>query len=136
MVNHSQGLVLGFFGAALIGFVVILVVAPEIYLDTLKLPRQGSLALEVAFLTTIAVFIGVLAVGVLRRWRWTLWLILIALLAGILRVPAALLELAGALPATDPTWYVIVQGLVGLIQFVIGLALIRGYRRSGIWGPF
>jgi hypothetical protein len=31
-----------------------------------------------------------LAVGVLRRWRWTFWLILVAFLAGAVRVPVAI----------------------------------------------
>jgi hypothetical protein len=49
-------------------------------------------------------------VGVLRRWRWTFWLILVAFLAGVLRVPVAILQLAGFLHASAPTWHVVFQG--------------------------
>jgi hypothetical protein len=34
-------------------------------------------------------------VGVVRRWRWTFWLILVAFLFGVLRVPAAVLQFTG-----------------------------------------
>jgi hypothetical protein len=33
-----------------------------------------------------------------------------------------------------PTWYVILQGVIGMVQVVIALAMILAYRRSGIWG--
>lgn len=72
----------------------------------------------------------------LRRWRWTFWLILVAFLAGALRVPASILELAGVIPAGTPAWYVALQGAIGIIQLGIGLALLRGYRKGGVWGAF
>ena len=33
-----------------------------------------------------------------------------------------------------PSWYVVFQGLIGLAQLAIGLAMLAGYRRSGVWG--
>jgi hypothetical protein len=54
----------------------------------------------------------------------------------VLRVPASLLALTGVLPAAGPTWYVLFQALVGLLQFAIGLAMLAGYRRAGVWGDF
>jgi hypothetical protein len=84
----------------------------------------------------LASFIGLLSVGVLRRWRWAFWLILVAFLAGVLRVPVAILQLAGVLPANVPAWYVVIQGLIGLAQLTIGLAMLAGYRRCGLWGAF
>jgi hypothetical protein len=56
--------------------------------------------------------------------------------AGVLRVPVAGLQLAGVLHATGPTWYVVFQGLLGVLQFAIGLTMLAGYRRAGVWGPF
>jgi hypothetical protein len=42
----------------------------------------------------------VLGIRVVNRWRWTFWLVLVALvLGGLLRVPASALQLAGMLPA-------------------------------------
>lgn len=135
MVNRTQALVLGFFVVALSSLLVVLVAAPDIYEHALRLP-DGSAVVEVAFLVMLTGFIGLLAVGVLRRWRWTFWLVLVAFLAGVLRVPVAISQLTGVLPADVPTWYVLFQGVIGLAQVAIGLAMLAGYRRSGVWGSF
>jgi hypothetical protein len=135
MVNRTQALVLGFFVVALASLVVILVAAPDVYDQALRL-RKGSAAMEVAFLAALTAFIGLLTVGVLRRWRWIFWLVLVAFFAGVLRVPVAVLQLTGVLAADVPTWYVIFQGIIGLVRVAIGLAMLAGYRRAGIWGSF
>jgi hypothetical protein len=135
MVNRTQALVLGFFVVALASLVVILLAAPEVYDQALRL-REGSAAMEVAFLAALTAFIGLLTVGVLRRWRWIFWLVLVAFFAGVLRVPVAVLQLTGVLAADVPAWYVIFQGVIGLVQVAIGLAMLAGYRRSGVWGSF
>jgi hypothetical protein len=135
MVNRTQGLVLGFFVVALGSLLVILIAAPEVYDQALRLP-DGSRVAEVAFLAGLTAFIGLLTVGVLRCWRWIFWLILVAFLAGILRVPVAVFQLTGVLFADVPTWYVIFQGVIGLVQVAIGLAMVAGYRRAGVWGSF
>jgi hypothetical protein len=135
MVNRTQALVLGFFVVAVVSLLVILVAAPDVYDHALRLP-DGSWVAEVAFLVALTAFTGLLAVGVLRRWRWTFWLVLVAFLAGVLRVPVASLQLTGVLPADVPTWYVTFQGVIGLAQLAIGLAMLAGYRRAGVWGSF
>ena len=135
MVNRTQALVLGFFGVALVSLLVLLVAAPEVYDQALRLPDSSGVA-EVAFLAVLTGFLGLLTVGVLRRWRWTFWLVLVAFLAGVLRVPVAVLQLTGVLPADVPAWYVTFQGVIGLAQLAIGLAMLAGYRRSGVWGAF
>jgi hypothetical protein len=135
MANRTQALVLSFFVVALGSLLVILVAAPEVYDQALRL-RSGSTAAEVAFLAVLTAFIGLLTVGVLRRWRWMFWLLLVAFLAGVLRVPVAGLQLTGVLAADVPAWYVIFQGVIGLVQVAIGLAMLAGYRRAGVWGSF
>jgi hypothetical protein len=135
MVNRTQAVVLGFFVVALGSLLVILVAAPDVYDQALRLP-DGSGVAEVGLLVVLTGFIGLLAVGVLRRWRWTFWLVLVAFLAGILRVPVAILQLTGVLAADVPAWYVLFQGIIGLAQVAIGLAMLAGYRRSGVWGAF
>jgi hypothetical protein len=136
IINRSQALVLGFFGAIWIALLLILAFAPGIYIDTLKPPPETRTLVEIGFLTALTVLIAVLVVGILRRWRWVFWLIVVAFLAGLLRVPATILELAGVLPAGGPGWYVVLQGVIGVGQFTIALALLLGYRKSGVWGAF
>ena len=53
--------------------------------------------------------------------------------SGVLRVPASALQLAGIVPAQGPAWYVVLQAVVGLIQFVIALMMLAGYRKAGLW---
>ena len=66
--------------------------------------------------------------------RWTFWLILVAFVFGVLRLPVTVLQLTGVLTTSTPTWYVLFQGLLGVVQFAIGLAMLAGYRHSGVWG--
>ena len=61
--------------------VVIRAAAPEVYDQALRLPPNWPGWVGTAFLVALAAFIVLLAVGVLRRWRWTFWLILVAFLA-------------------------------------------------------
>jgi hypothetical protein len=134
MVNRTQGLVLGFFVMVLASLVVILAAAPEVFEQALRLPPSWPRWAAIAFLAGLTVFIALLSIGVLRRWRWIFWLILVAFLAGALRVPVAILQLTGVLAADVPTWYVVFQGLIGVAQVMIGLVMVAGYRRAGVWG--
>jgi hypothetical protein len=113
MVNRTQLLVLGFFLLAVTSLLVILAAAPEVYDQALRLPT-GSHALETTFLAALVGFITLLGTGVMRRWRWTFWLVLVAFLAGVLRVPVASLQLTGVMAAETPRWYVTFQGLLGV----------------------
>jgi hypothetical protein len=133
MVNRTQALVLGFFLVVLVSVVAIRVASPEVYDQALRLP-SGQRRLETIFLAALVGFIALLAVGVFRRWRWTFWLITVAFLSGVLRVPVAILQLTGFLAADVPIWYQLFQGLLGVAQFAIGLAMVAGYRRAGVWG--
>ena len=134
IVNRIQALVLGFFAVVLVILAGMLVLAPDVYDEALQLPADVRSA-ELGFLAALSVFIGVLAVGVLRRWRWTFWLILVAFLFGVLRVPVAVLQLSGVVRASTPAWYVVLQGLIGVAQLAVALAMLVSYRRSGVWGP-
>jgi len=92
--------------------------------------------IEVSFLLVLSVFIALLVIGVTRRWRWTFWLVLVAFFFGVLRLPASALQLAGIIPASGPAWYEAMQGAIGVVQFLIALAMFAGYRRFGVWGEF
>src|SRR5690349_10446675 len=104
MVNRSQALVLGFVGVAVLILLVLLVVDPAIYADSLRPLPQSSSTVSV-FLAALTAFLTVVAVGVIRRWRWIFWLVVAAFCAGALRVPASALELTGALQPIGPAWY-------------------------------
>ena len=134
VLNRIQALVLGFFGLAWASLLVILVVAPEIYDQALGLASGDHHLAELAFLGALTAFIAVLSTGVLRRWRWMFWFIMIAFFAGVLRVPASVLQLTGALPPAGPNWYILLQAVLGMLQFGIGLAMLAGLRRAGVWG--
>ncbi len=132
-INRTQALVLGFFALTWTSLVAIFAAAPEVYYQALKLSSAGA---GLLFLVAISAFIVLLGIGVVRRWRWTFWLIVVAFIAGVLRVPVSIMQLSGMLPTESPTWYVLLQALIGLMQVGIGLAMLAGYRRSGVWGSF
>jgi hypothetical protein len=134
-INRTQAVVLGFALLAWLSLLSILVAAPEVLDGQLRLPA-GSRPADVAFLVALSAFIALLAIGVVRRWHWTFWLILVAFLAGLLRLPASVLELTGILPSAGPTWYTLLQAALGLVQFVVGLGMLVGFRKAGAWGAF
>ena len=127
-------MVLGFFLMVWASLAVIRAAAPDVYDQALRLPPSWPRWAGTVFLLALAALIALLVVGVLRRWRWAFWLILLAFLAGVLRVPVAILQLTHVLSTNVPSWYVVFQGLIGLAQLAIGLAMLVGYRRSGVWG--
>ncbi|MDQ3879922.1 MAG: hypothetical protein M3295_02425 [Chloroflexota bacterium] len=136
-VNRSQALVLSFLVAVFVALVVILVTAPSIYetqLAALGL-RAAPLAIP-GFVGLITVLLAVLAMGTVRRWRWTFWLMLAALASGAIRVPVSVLQVMEVLPLDVPKWYAALQAVIGVAQLAIVFALWRGYRRDGVWGAF
>jgi hypothetical protein len=110
-----------------VALAAILIAAPDIYGLT------ASAVPPITFFGGISVLIAFSAIGVFRRWRWLFWLIVVAFLAGAIRIVASALELAGA-PLDGPRWYAALQGAIGIAQLAIGIAMVRSYRRAGIWG--
>jgi hypothetical protein len=100
-----------------------------------RAPVSPRLA-EAIFVGALSGLIGLVSYGVMRQWRWMFWVILAVFFLGVLRVPVAALQLTGHIGKGDPTWYVVVQAVVGAIQFVLALAMLAGYRRTGVWGAF
>jgi hypothetical protein len=135
-LNRTQLLVIGFFVSVWIALAAILALAPQAYAQTLRQVGGDNRAIEASFLIALSALIAFLVVGVFRRWRWTFWLVLVAFFFGVLRIPASVLQLAGILPASGPTWYETLQGAIGIVQFLIALAMFVGYRKAGIWGEF
>jgi hypothetical protein len=127
-VSRIQIAVLVFFATVWVALGAILIAAPDIYGLT------ASAVPPITFLGGISVLIAFSAIGVVRRWRWLFWLIVVAFLAGAIRIVASALELAGVAPLDGPRWYAALQGAIGIAQLAIGIAMVRSYRRAGIWG--
>jgi predicted ferric reductase len=128
--------VLGFFVLVWIALAAILLKSPQIYDSAVNLGRGAHPLADLAFLISISVLIAVLAFAVVRKWRWAFWLLLVAFLFGLVRVLASVLQLSGLLPAGGPAWYVALQAVIGVVQFLIALAMIAGFRKAGPWGAF
>jgi len=144
MVKHGrpeatrqlQMTLLTFFVLAAMSFVVIYIVAPAIYVQTLLLvpqPTQSHPLAVTLFMVAILVFVALLAIGVLKQWRWVFWLILIAFGLSILVIPSVALELAGVVPGSIPLWYGLARILVAAVQVSIALWMVHLYRRHGVW---
>jgi hypothetical protein len=139
-MNRTKVFVLALFAGYWV-FVVALLLAARGFYDSqlpqeLRLPGNNQLPGEIGTLLAVTALFAVLSIGVIRSWRWTFWLIVIVFLVNIVRVPAAALQLAGIVPSQGPVWDVALQVVVGLIQFVIALAMLAGYRKAGVWGAF
>jgi len=40
------------------------------------------------------------------------------------------------IPASGPTWYEALQGVIGVVQFSDRDRDVRGLRKAGVWGEF
>ena len=133
MVNRVKAMALALFGLYWLAVVLILVADRPILDQVGGLPSH-QLSADVAAVLVLTALLTLLSAGVVRGWRWSFWLILIVFVTGIRTVPVAALELTGRLSRQGPTWYVLFTAIVGLLQFGIALAMLAGWRRSGIWG--
>jgi hypothetical protein len=128
--------VIAFFTLMFLSLLVIYAVDPSIYLQSLKLtpsPVDRFPWPATLFLICLVAFLGVLSVGVLRHWRWTFWLMLIAFSASVLQFPAELLQISGVLPLTSPLWYSLFRLAVAVLELGLAVWMIQVYRHKGIW---
>jgi hypothetical protein len=136
VINRTQGLVLGFFVVAWIALVVILAASADVREVTVRRLPGSEAAAIAGFVAALFAFLTVLSIGVVRRWRWVFWLILLAFAAGLVRIPVAILQLSGRMVPEGPDWYILLQGAIGAVQVAVAVAMFVGYRRSGPWGRF
>ncbi|HET7194852.1 MAG TPA: hypothetical protein VFI99_07650 [Nocardioides sp.] len=135
-INRTQGLVLAFFFVVYTSLLVILALSADVREVTARrIPGGGGLAIA-GFLVALLGFLSVLTIAVLQRWHWAFWLILVAFAAGALRAPVAAMQLSGRMAPEGPQWYVVMQGVIGVVQVAIAVAMFAGYRRAGPWGSF
>ncbi len=128
---------LAFCAAAVASLVVIYVVAPAIYVQTLMLtpdPANAHPLVTTLFMVAITLFVAVLAAGIQRRWRWLFWLVLVAFTLSALQIVAFPFEVAGVVSPHIPAWYALFRAAVAAVQLAIGIWMIRIYRRCGVWG--
>lgn len=135
-INRTQWLVLAFFLVVWVALITILAASPRVYRPGVARVPGSLWVAEVVFVVVLSGLIGVISAGVVWRWRWLFWVILAVFLLGVLRVPLTVLELSGQMAASSPDWYIAVQGVAAVVQFVIALLMLAGYRRSGVWGAF
>ena len=134
-INRIKAFVLALFAFYWLAVVLILV-ADRPVLDQVGGGPIHGLFDDVGAVLVLTALLALLSTGVVRGWRWTFWLILVVFLLGIRTLPVAVLELTGRLPQQGPTWYVLFTVVVGLAQFGIGVAMLAGWRRSGIWALY
>jgi hypothetical protein len=114
--------------------VVVILVAARPTFDQVGGLNGDQRPAEIAAVLVLTALLTLLSTGVVRGWRWTFWLIQIVFLAGILRLPVAVLEVSGKVSSQGPTWFVVFTAVVGLTQFSIGLAMLAVHRKSALWG--
>jgi hypothetical protein len=132
-MNPIKALVLSLFAIYWVLVLLILVFARDV-IDQVARLSADQRPTEIVDVVVFTALLALFSTGVVRGWRWTFWLILVAFFAGILRVPASVMQLVGDIPAQGPPWYVVLQAVVGLTQFFIALVMVAGYRKAGIWG--
>jgi hypothetical protein len=128
--------VIAFFAVVALSLVVIYVLRPEVYTQALGARVQATEPhplIATMFCTAILIFIALLIVGVLRRWRWIYWLLALAFVLSALQVPAGALELAGVLPNPFPAWYTIYRSVIAVGELALGIWLLVVWRRWGVW---
>ena len=128
-MTSTQRLVVAFFTGIWV-LVVALRFAAE---DTVRVALGIDEPLISFFIAGLSALIAVLVIGVVRRWRWIFWLVLLAFLGGAPRIIASALELSGLIATALPPWYVALQAAIGAVQIVVAIVMIRGYRRGGVW---
>jgi hypothetical protein len=132
-----QAAIVAFFALAAASVVVIYIAAPSVYVQVLTkggAAKEARPPIATAFMIAILLFVAALTVGVLRRWRWLFWLVLLAFGFSVLQIPAGALELAGIIPSSFPTWHTVYRALVAVPEVAIAVAMVGLWRRCGVWG--
>lgn len=139
-MNRTKVIVLALFAGYWVVLVGLLVAVRGFYDSQLpqamRVSGNNQLPGEIGTLLAATALFAVLSIGVIRGWRWAFWLIVIVFLVGIVRVPAAALQLAGGVPRRVPVWDPALQAVVSLAQFAIALAMLAGFRKAGAGAPF
>ena len=134
--DRLQWTLLAFFLLTVLLLVVTSLADSSIFTSTLLLTSPAAVHSPAAVTFFLAGIVGLLAlfiVGVLRRWRWVFWLVLVAFGAMILDLPATFLQCAGVLPNPFQLWYSLCRVGVSLVAVGIAGWVLSQYRRHGVW---
>ena len=127
---------IAYFAAMGVILVAVYLTAPEIY-EQMLADGTGAGGVQrsavTAFLAAVLVFVAVLIVGVLRRWRWVFWLVLAAFGMSVFSILSVALELIGVIPSATPFWYGLLRISADAIEVPIAVWMFRVYRRYGVW---
>ena len=125
-----------FLSLATLSLCIMYIADPSLYTQSFALvsspPDRYPLPVTL-FLVGVVIFIALLIFGVLRRWRWLFWLLLIAFSCSLLQIPAILLQIVDILPGSDPLWYSLLRVAVALVEVGIAVWMIQIYRCQGTW---
>lgn len=133
-IKRTQALVLWFFAVSWVTLATALVLSPSVREAELRRTPGSGTPAALALLVVLLGLLTVLGIGVVRRWRWLFWLLMLAFAFGLARVPVAVLELSGRLSPEGPDWYVVLQGVSGVLQVALALVMFADHRRAGAWG--
>jgi hypothetical protein len=134
--HRLERVLIAFLIIATLFLLVVYVVAPSIYTNTLLLassPADRYPLPATLFMVAILAFITVLLVGIIHHWRWLFWLLLVAFGCMLLEIPATILQLIGVIPNLFPTWYSLCRMGVATIAVAIAIWMIHIYRHYGAW---
>ena len=134
--RRLESVIIAFFVASVLFALGVYIVDPSIYTKTLLLvpsPTDRYPYPATLFLVCLVVFIAILSVGVVRRWRWLFWLLLVAFGSSVLQIPATILQLTGFLPDPNPVWYSLFRMGIAIIEMGIAVWMVQIYRHSGVW---
>ena len=128
--RQLQTVLISFCVLATLSLLILYRVQPAIYRSAL-----GTFAARTVALLLVALVGGevVLIIGMLQRWRWLFWLLVVAFGASALHLPLALLRLSGVIGGATPLWYDLVRAGIGTLQGLIAGWMIALYRRYGVW---
>lgn len=134
--RRLERVLLVFFVLAVLFALGVSIADPSIYAKMLSLapfPANRYPFPVMLFLVGLVVFLAIISVGVVRHWRWVFWLVLVAMGASVLQVPAAIFQFAGVLPDPYPAWYSLTRMGVAIVEVGIAVWMIRIYRHWGVW---
>src|SRR5215472_5302508 len=139
--RHSMGIrlemgMIAFFILAAFSLLVVYLADPAIYAQSLSLissPADRYPVPVTLFLVGVLVLITLLSFGVVRKFRWLFWLILVAFTASVIQIPVEGLQLLGVFPNPYPVWYSLFRGGVGFIELGFAFWMIQTYRHQGVW---